>query len=121
MWRAGLGIAVIPLRLASISFGQETASTPQEADRGVATVVEVIVTGSNIPTSEEVGPNPVETYRWGDIVKLGARTASDFVQKLPAVAGAAFNENGSNNGGDGRVEINLRGILAKETLVLQDG
>jgi outer membrane receptor protein involved in Fe transport len=25
------------------------------------------------------------------------------------------------NGGDGRVEINLRGILAKETLVLQDG
>src|SRR4030095_6894662 len=25
------------------------------------------------------------------------------------------------NGGDGRVEINLRGLLAKETLVLQDG
>jgi len=25
------------------------------------------------------------------------------------------------NSGDGRVEINLRGLLAKETLVLQDG
>ena len=45
---------------------------------------------------------------------------TDFIQKLPAVAGAAINEN-LTNGGDGRAEINLRGILAKETLVLQDG
>src|SRR5436853_7539371 len=34
--------------------------------------------------------------------------------------GASSNEN-SVNGGDGRTEINLRGILPKETLVLQDG
>jgi len=48
------------------------------------------------------------------------RTATDFIQKLPAVSGASINEN-NTNGGDGRAEINLRGILAKETLVLQDG
>jgi iron complex outermembrane receptor protein len=48
------------------------------------------------------------------------RTATDFIQKLPAVSGASINEN-TTNGGDGRAEINLRGILAKETLVLQDG
>ena len=47
-------------------------------------------------------------------------TATDFIQKLPAATGAAINEN-KTNGGDGRVEINLRGVLAKETLVLQDG
>ena len=45
---------------------------------------------------------------------------TDFIQKLPVVAGSAINEN-QTNGGDGRAEINLRGILAKETLVLQDG
>ena len=28
-----------------------------------AEVERVIVTGSNIPTAEEVGPNPVDTYR----------------------------------------------------------
>jgi iron complex outermembrane recepter protein len=78
------------------------------------------VTGSNIPTSEEVGPNPVDTYRREDITRLGVRSATDFIQKLPAAAGAAINEN-KINGGDGRAEINLRGILAKETLVLQDG
>ena len=49
-----------------------------------------------------------------------SRSATDLIQKLPAATGAAINENVAN-GGDGRVEINLRGILAKETLVLQDG
>jgi iron complex outermembrane recepter protein len=86
------------------------------------TIEEVIVTGSNIPTSEEVGPNPVDTYRKEDITRLGVRNATDLILKLPAAAGAAINENvGPVGGGDGRVEINLRGLLAKETLVLQDG
>jgi iron complex outermembrane receptor protein len=77
------------------------------------------VTGSNIPTAEEVGPLPVDTYRKEDIVRLGVRTATDLVQ-LPVVAGASINENVTITG-DGRVEVNLRGILPKETLVLQDG
>jgi iron complex outermembrane receptor protein len=104
---------------APIIFGQEAPPTPSP-DRSGVTIEEVIVTGSNIPTSEEVGPNPVDTYRKEDITRLGVRTMTDFVQKLPAVSGAALNESGAN-GADGRVEINLRGILAKETLVLQDG
>jgi iron complex outermembrane recepter protein len=80
----------------------------------------VIVTGSNIPTSEEVGPNPVDTYRTEDIARLGVRTATDFIQKIPAITGAAINEN-VNISGDGRAEINLRGLYPKETLVLVDG
>ncbi len=104
---------------APIIFGQEASPTPSP-DRSGVTIEEVIVTGSNIPTSEEVGPNPVDTYRREDITRLGVRSATDLIQKLPAVAGAAVNEN-VVNGGDGRVEINLRGLLAKETLVLQDG
>jgi iron complex outermembrane receptor protein len=89
------------------------SSTTAEAER-------VIVTGSNIPTAEEVGPNPVDTYRAEDIVKLGVRTTTDLQQKIPASTGGAINENIAN-GGDGRVEINLRGILPKETLILVDG
>ena len=77
------------------------------------------MTGSNIPTSEEVGPNPVDTYRTEDIARLGVRTMTDFVQRLPAVMGAAINENNSQR--DGRAEINLRGLFSKETLVLVDG
>src|SRR5438552_13233736 len=105
---------------APIIFGQEVSPTPQASERSGVTAVEVIVTGSNIPTSEEVGPNPVDTYRREDITRLGVRSATDLIQKLPAATGAAINENVVNSG-DGRVEINLRGLLAKETLVLQAG
>jgi iron complex outermembrane receptor protein len=109
----------IPLLLASVSFGQDTTSTSREADRRVAIVAEVIVTGSNIPTAEEVGPNPVDTYRPEDIARLGVRTMTDLIQILPAFTGAALNENNSQR--DGRAEINLRGLFSKETLVLVDG
>jgi iron complex outermembrane recepter protein len=108
------------LLLGSISFGQETASTSRDADKHVATVVEVIVTGSNIPTAEEVGPNPVDTYRPADIEKLGIRNATDLTTFLPQEAGGTVNLNISN-GGDGTVQFNLRGLLSKETLVLVDG
>src|SRR5258707_10699625 len=112
----------IPLLVASISLGQETVSRSREADRSVATVVEVIVTGSNIPTAEEVGPNPVDTYRPQDIENLGIRTATDLTQKLPVIIGKGNNENiGNGTPGDGRTEVNLRGLFPKETLVLVDG
>ena len=116
----GSSIAGMFLLSALATFGQETSPSPQTADRSGVTIEEVIVTGSNIPTSEEVGPNPVDTYRREDIIRLGVRSATDLIQKLPAATGSAINENNVASG-DGRVEINLRGILAKETLVLQDG
>jgi outer membrane receptor protein involved in Fe transport len=98
---------------------QEPTPTPQTAGQTAATMVEVIVTGSNIPTAEEVGPQPVDTYRRADIERLGVRSATDFVQKLPVATGPSTNEN-VNNLGDGRTDIDLRGLAAKETLVLQD-
>ena len=110
----------ISLLLTSISLGQETVSSSREADQRVATVVEVIVTGSNIPTAEEVGPNPVDTYRPADIEKLGIRNATDLTTFLPQEAGGTVNLN-IGNGGDGTVQFNLRGLLSKETLVLVDG
>ena len=79
-----------------------------------------MVTGSNIPTAEETGPNPVDTYRPQDIEKLGIRNATDLTTFIPQEAGGTVNQNISN-GGDGTVQLNLRGLLPKETLVLIDG
>src|SRR5213080_3623859 len=93
----------------------------QEMVRGAIVEAErVIVTGSNIPTAEEVGPNPVDTYRPADIEKLGIRNATDLTTFLPQQAGGAMNQNFGASG-DGTVQFNLRGLLAKETLVLVDG
>jgi iron complex outermembrane receptor protein len=103
-----------------VALAQDVAPTPQVAGQAVATAVEVIVTGSNIPTAEEVGPQPVDTYHKVDIERLGVRSATDFVQKLPTVTGPSINEN-VNTLGNGQTEIDLRGLGPKETLVLQDG
>jgi len=94
-----------------------TPGIPTEAE-----VERVMVTGSNIPTAQEVGPNPVDTYRPEDIEKLGARNATDLLTKLPQQIGSTINQNANGvGGGDGSVIPNLRGLLPKETLVLIDG
>ena len=97
------------------------APAPAQVTAGaIAEVERVIVTGSNIPTGEETGPNPVDTYRPADLEKLGIRNATDLTTFLPQESGGTVNLNIAN-GGDGTVQFNLRGLLSKETLVLVDG
>src|SRR5215467_4991222 len=116
---AGVGF---PLILASNAFAQLAApAVPAEPGApGAAEVERVVVTGSNIPTAEETGPNPVDTYRPQDIEKLGIRNATDLQEFIPQQAGGTVNLN-IGNGGDGTVQFNLRGLLPKETLILIDG
>src|SRR5438270_10994425 len=89
-----------------------------------ATAERVIVTGSNIPTAEEVGPNPVETYTHDDIQKSGQRNTEQFLLSLPLVNANIIpisnNENGSNTA-VGAATIALRGFDARATLILLDG
>ncbi|HWX16602.1 MAG TPA: TonB-dependent receptor [Chthoniobacterales bacterium] len=99
-----------------MTSAQETSPSPA----GVAEVERVMVTGSNIPTAEEVGPNPVDTYRPSDMEKLGVRNTTDLMTQLPQELGTSVNQNIAN-GGDGSVIPSLRGLLPKETLVLIDG
>src|SRR5512143_1928492 len=72
------------------AFAQENPEVTQ--------VERVIVTGSNIPTAEETGPNPVDTYRPLDLEKLGIRNATDLTTFLPQEAGGTTNLNISNGG-----------------------
>src|SRR6266403_5188703 len=96
-------------------------SSPAPQPAGATAEVErVIVTGSNIPTAEETGPNPVDTYHPSDIERLGIRNATDLLTNLPQEMGNTSNQN-ATGGGDGSVIPNLRGLLPKETLVLIDG
>src|SRR5438876_3236460 len=118
---AGVGF---PFILASNAFAQLPApaapAPPPPAGAPAAEVERVIVTGSNIPTAEETGPNPVDTYRPADMEKLGVRNAQELQTFLPQEAGGTVNLN-IGNGGDGTVQLNLRGFLPKETLILIDG
>jgi outer membrane receptor protein involved in Fe transport len=122
-----LGAALIasvgfPLIFASNVFAQLPApAVPAPGGPAPSAEVErVVVTGSNIPTAEETGPNPVDTYRPQDIEKLGIRNATDLQEFIPQEAGGTVNLN-IGNGGDGTIQFNLRGLLPKETLILIDG
>ena len=84
----------------------------------------VIVTGSNIPSAEEVGPNPVDTYNRDYMNKSGERTTEQFLLDIPTVNAnvvpTSNNENGSNTA-VGAATIALRGFDARATLILIDG
>src|SRR5207247_2147616 len=109
------GCVGIPLIIASSAFAQNPppppptsagpAPPPTEAER-------VIVTGSNIPTAEEVGPNPVDTYNRDNINKSGEITTEQFLLSLPIinanVVPISNNENGSNTA-VGAATVALRG------------
>src|SRR6266581_423177 len=94
--RVALAAAVaFPLIIAMSARAQEPAPPPPPTGTNVApaagapaateaTAERVIVTGSNIPTAEEVGPNPVDTYRRDDITRLGVRTPTDLVLRIPS-------------------------------------
>src|SRR6202045_4912172 len=128
--RVALVAAAFPLIIGRSPRAQEPAPPPPTTGSNVApagapagteaTAERVVVTGSNIPTAEEVGPNPVDTYRRDDITRLGVRTPTDLVLRIPSATGSNTTEN-NTNGGDGSTRISLRGIDPKETLVLQDG
>src|SRR6266571_7342437 len=115
---SGSSRRALPAILGSFLISVANAFAQERA--GIAEVERVIVTGSNIPTAEETGPNPVDTYRPADLEKLGIRNSQDLQTFLPQEAGGTVNLN-MGNGGDGTVQLNLRGFLPKETLVLVDG
>src|SRR6266576_1208536 len=91
----------IPLIIASSAFAQNPPPPTGAGPAPPSTEVErIIVTGSNIPTAEEVGPNPVDTYNRDNINKSGEVTTEQFLLSIPIinanVVPISNNENGSN-------------------------
>src|SRR5438094_2574353 len=117
---AAVGFPLIFASSASAQLPAPAVPANPAAPAPSAEVERVVVHGSNIPTAEETGPNPVDTYRPQDIEKLGIRNATDLTTFIPQEAGGTVNQNIAN-GGDGTVQLNLRGLLPKETLILVDG
>jgi iron complex outermembrane receptor protein len=117
---ASPGIATICLLSPVVALAQGTAPSPG----AIAEVERVIVTGSSIPTAQEVGPNPVFSLNRDFIDKSGERTTADLL-KIQPIANAnsvPVQNNGTATGGPtGAASVSLRGFDAQATLVLIDG
>jgi iron complex outermembrane receptor protein len=106
------------LSQAPTAFAQEAVSTAG----ATAETERIIVTGSRIPTAEEVGPNPVQTIDRDLINKSGERTTAELLRNL-TVAGPNGVPTSNNGAGTapGASSISLRGFDASSTLTLIDG
>src|SRR3954467_930811 len=99
--------------------GQPGAGAPTT---GTAEAERVIVTGSNIPTAEEVGPNPVLALNRDLIEKSGERQAAELLRDLPiANANGVPISNNATGFTPGAASVSLRGFTPSATLVLIDG
>src|ERR1700736_3754766 len=127
----------LPLIIATTGFGQVGTTGAQSAagstqpggqpaagapTTGTAEAERVIVTGSNIPTAEEVGPNPVLALNRDLIEKSGERQAAELLRDLPiANANGVPISNNATGFTPGAASVSLRGFTPEATLVLIDG
>ncbi len=121
----------IPFLIAMSAYAQNPAQPPPPpptgaapAPGGQAEVERVIVTGSNIPTAEEVGANPVLNLNRDLINKSGERNTEQLLKDLPIANSSSVpvQNNGTNQGGpSGASSVSLRGFDVSATLVLIDG
>src|SRR5213080_172361 len=120
----------IPLIFASNALAQNPPPPPPPGAApapapGAAEVERVIVTGSNIPTAEEVGANPVFSLNRDLINKSGQGGTTETLLKSQPVFNASsvpVQNNSTGQGGPtGTASISLRGFDPGASLVLIDG
>src|SRR5437764_4239035 len=126
-FRQDVAMIGVLMFVSSTAFAQApppTGGVPAPAGGATAEAERVIVTGSNIPTAEEVGPNPVTNLNKDYIQKTGTVSVEQLLKDQPVnnansipVAG-----NGTSQGGPvGFTSVALRGLDPGASLVLLDG
>jgi iron complex outermembrane recepter protein len=104
--------------------GAAAAVAGEGAAAGTAEAERVIVTGSNIPTAEEVGPNPVTNLNRDYIQKTGNVNVEQLLKDQPINNSNSIPiaNNGTSQGGPvGFSSVALRALDPGASLVLVDG
>lgn len=118
--RAPLAAALAAVLLPVGAYAQETTTAAQvtpettELDR-------IEVTGSRIKRADVETASPVFVIDREAIKNSGAVTIGEFLQRTPAIMGAATNPQVNNGGGAGAATVDLRGLGVNRSLVLVDG
>jgi outer membrane receptor protein involved in Fe transport len=100
----------------------QSAPAPQAAQ--APSVEEIVVTGSRVIRDGYEAPTPVTVVGVEQIEQANLPNVADYVNQMPAFAGAQTSRDGGNaiSGGHiGENNLNLRGLGATRTLALLDG
>src|SRR5438128_6153481 len=107
-------LGFLPVALAATAAFSLVSTPNTSGQEQTAEVERVIVTGSLIPTAEEVGPNPVFSINRDLINKSGAGTTTEqLLQRQPVIGGSNIpvqNNRTSQSGPSGTAALSLRGL-----------
>jgi iron complex outermembrane recepter protein len=113
----GLGAGVFAsMALAPAAMAQ----APQTGGQQAAVIDEITVTGSRIRRADLESPSPVTVIQREEITLTGLTDVGSFIQRMPSMSGSPIGTT-TNNGGNGSVLIDLRGLGPDRTLTLING
>ena len=98
---------------------QATAQDATDED-SAETLEEVYVTGSRISRPNLDSASPVTVLTNTELAVTGSTDIGALLQRLPAASGSPIGTT-TNNGGDGSVRVDLRGLGTVRTLTLVNG
>jgi len=104
-----MGVATTAGMLSGSAFAKESEM-----------IEEVIVTGSRIKRADLDSASPVTVMTREDFEWRGVSDVGYLLQRMPGMAGSPIGTT-TNNGGNGSVQIDLRGLGAIRTLTLVNG
>jgi iron complex outermembrane receptor protein len=111
--------ALVPGAMASFALSS-SAVFAQDSEEEAADLDRVQVTGSRISRIDIEGANPVTVLDREDIKRTGITDLGELVQDLPMMSGSPVSTQ-RNNGGNGSVAVDIRGMGTNRTLVLVNG
>lgn len=92
-----------------------TSAVAQDAE-----LEQVVVTGSRIERPDLDKASPITVIDRDSIASTGITDIGDLVQRTPSMSGSPIGTT-TNNGGDGSVQIDLRGMGVDRTVTLVNG
>jgi len=113
----------IALGMSAGAFAVTIAPSALAQDSGaesVEPIEEIVTTGSRIKRADLDSASPVTVIDQDDILVTGITDVGDLLQRLPSMSGSPIGTT-TNNGGNGSVQINLRGLGTVRTLTLVNG
>ncbi len=86
-----------------------------------APIDKVVITGSNIRTTQKEGASAVQVITAREIAASGKASIADVIRAISANSGNSYNEQYTGSFSAGTAGLSLRGIGQKNTLILVNG
>ena len=112
------GTTVLCLLTSAVSAALGTQAQAQESESDAAPV-EIVVTGSRLPSRNLTAAAPVTILDRAEIEATGAASIGELLREMPVATASASESAGRGNNGSANVA--LRGLSAVNTLVLING